>query len=636
MKKKISEETWVIILLVFAGIYLFTLSLLSEGLYGDTDSITHYNLARYAFKYTSNFVDHWGKPLFTTLAAPFAQFGLQGVIFFNILCALVTAWMIYKIARKLNYRFALVAIPFSLFAPIFMINLFTSLTEILFALVLVAAIYFFLKERNILSGIIISFIPYARTEGIMYLFIFMVAFIIARKYRVIPFLFTGFIFYSIAGYFHYKTFFWFFTAMPYGEKGSLLYGSGKFWFYLERFPNLMGYPLLILSLIGLAYLVKTLFTDKNQYYSVEWITKYLLIICSFFAFVLIHSFLWWQGMMGVLASHRFMACIMPLGGLMAVIGLNALLSFQSHRIWIKKIIILLIVGLVIWMPFYYFKIPSILTKQTLVMKSTADALLKIGYKDKLLMYFDPKLAFFLGEDPSNHSIFSYPLPENKQPEQVLADGSLLVWDTHFAEVYKKLSLEDMLKNPFFKLIDGFAPDKDFKFSNGQNYMSFIFLKLTQKNNNKWITLDFYNFESDSANKTKILTDSLSFSGKKSTKLKPGFTYSVSIGVKLASISNTRKVILRGRVKVNSSSDDAPDKTILVLSVHNADGTITRYLSKHGSYYKPEPGNWYEMSIVTPLQTDIPIGGFVKLYVWYQGEKEIYLDDLCLEYIPVDE
>jgi len=169
MIRKIKENTWSFIILAISFLYLFTISLISEGLYGDTDSIAHYQIARYAFKYPSLLVSHWGKPLFTDLSAPFAQFGLQGSIFFNIVCGLLSAWLIYRIAKEFRYKYALLAIPFSLFAPVYMVDLFTSLTEVLFSLVLVAGIYFFLRQKNILSAVIISFIPYARTEGMMFL-----------------------------------------------------------------------------------------------------------------------------------------------------------------------------------------------------------------------------------------------------------------------------------------------------------------------------------------------------------------------------------------------------------------------------------------------------------------------------------
>jgi hypothetical protein len=285
MSNKLKEQTWAIIILLFSFIYLFLLSYFSKGLYGDSDSIAHYHLARFAFKYPYHFIHHWGKPLYTTLCAPFAQFGFQGAMTFNILCGLLTAWFVYRITTELKFRNALMVIPFSLLAPVYMVTMMTGLTEILFGLVLVAGIYFFIKEKSILSAVIISFIPYARTEGLMFLFIFFLAFIVKRKFKAIPFLLTGFVIYSIAGYSYYEDIFWFFTKMPYGEEGSKLYGSGSFFYYLGKFDITMGWPLLVLAILGLFSFVLQLFRDDKPSFSYSWITKYYLLTGSFFAFL---------------------------------------------------------------------------------------------------------------------------------------------------------------------------------------------------------------------------------------------------------------------------------------------------------------------------------------------------------------
>jgi hypothetical protein len=634
--KEIREDTWALILLVLCFIYLFTISLISKGLYGDTDSIAHYHIARYAFKYPILFVDQWGKPLFTTLSAPFAQFGLQGSILFNILCGLLSAWLIYRIARELNYRYALAAIPFSLFAPTYMINLFTSLTEILFGLVLVAGIYFFLKQKSILSAIIISFIPYARAEGMMFPVMFLLAFILVRKYRAIPFLFTGFILFSFAGYFHYKDPLWFFTAMPYTVKGSDIYGSGSFWFYFDRFYKLMGLPLTVLAGIGLIHLVTRLFKDNKPSLSTRWVTQYYLVIGSFFAFILAQSFLWWQGMFGVLASNRFIACILPLGGFLAVAGFSLIFGPFVKRLWLKRILMVIVIGLVIYVPFTLHEIPKRLSEGNQVMKESADALRKLGYKDRRLIYFDPKLAFYLHEDPFDYSKTYYRLSDSHQPELKMADSAFLVWDTHFGGWERGVSLEDMLNNKHFKLIDGFVPDKEFKFFTGQNYMSMIFQKVPAKiSQNEWIIVDSLDFETaDTEEKMNRLADSVAYSGKKSNRIDPAWMYSFAMSKKIDEISVSKKVILRARVKVYNPRGTDPNQILLVLSVHRASGEMYRYINMTGSYFKPNPREWFEMLLVTPLQTDFPEDGVLKVYVWYTGDKKIFADDLILEYLPV--
>ena len=68
------------IVLLLTTIVVIVGQWLSTGVTGETDSITHYQIARYAFKYPEYFLNHWGKPLFTILASPLAQFGYLGAV----------------------------------------------------------------------------------------------------------------------------------------------------------------------------------------------------------------------------------------------------------------------------------------------------------------------------------------------------------------------------------------------------------------------------------------------------------------------------------------------------------------------------------------------------------------------------
>lgn len=71
-----------------------------------------------------------------------------------------------------------------------------------------------------------------------------------------------------------------------------------------------------------------------------------------------------------------------------------------------------------------------------------------------------------------------------------------------------------------------------------------------------------------------------------------------------------------------------------MEVNPVSGEMYRYVSIGGSYFKPKPAKWFEMSLVTPLQTDFPVNGSLKLYAWYTGKNKIFVDDLILEYIPI--
>ena len=146
---------------------------------------------------------------------------------------------------------------------------------------------------------------------------------------------------------------------------------------------------------------------------------------------------------------------------------------------------------VIYAPYHSYEIPARINGAQLVMKETARALKKYGYQNKEILFIDPKLAFFLGDDPYDKSTLHFRLPSTLDPAFGLPDSSYFIWDSHFAELEKNISLFQMLENPHYKAIDGFYPDKDYRSSTGMNYMSILFRKLPEKNQVKLDVLTAY-------------------------------------------------------------------------------------------------------------------------------------------------
>ena len=96
--------------------------------------------------YPEFFLDPWAKPLFTILMAPIAQLGMMGVRVFNIVLGLTTAFFTYLTARKLGYKFPLLAIFLLVFAPLYAVLMISGMTEILFSFVLILGIYLFFSS----------------------------------------------------------------------------------------------------------------------------------------------------------------------------------------------------------------------------------------------------------------------------------------------------------------------------------------------------------------------------------------------------------------------------------------------------------------------------------------------------------
>ncbi len=76
-----------------------------DGTGDDGDSLTHFLIAKNASTHTELFFDHWGKPVYTFLAFPFAHFGFKGIQCFNLLNLVFSQSLLYLIAKNLRFKF---------------------------------------------------------------------------------------------------------------------------------------------------------------------------------------------------------------------------------------------------------------------------------------------------------------------------------------------------------------------------------------------------------------------------------------------------------------------------------------------------------------------------------------------------
>jgi hypothetical protein len=610
---------------------------LSTGVDGETDSITHYQIARYAFKYPALFLDHWGKPLFTILAAPLAQFGYNGAIVFNLICGLLSAWFAYLIAQKLNNRHAWVTIVFTIFTPVYLFIMYTSLTEILFSLALIASIYLFADKRFIWSAVVISFIPFVRTEGMMYILLFIPALLWMKQYKSLPFLATGFILFSFAGWPVYHDLFWFFTKMPYNQSGSQLYGSGAFWYYFGQLDFVINYPLLILAITGIIFILKNSITGIRNLHDIKYVTLYFLLIPAFFGFVLAQSFLWWKGMMGVLASTRFMACILPISAIFAVTGFEWIMEKARPFRLIYSILFVFILSIVVYKPFTYGKLPMKTGINFAVMEQLTTWLKTSPYAGRKAVYSDSMYPFYMGIDPADQQkcfkIYNF---ENIDPSTNMKPGELLIWDAQFSGFEGHLPFDSVMKNNNLRLLNIFTPVEAFTIIGGQKYKLAVFMKAPHDTTQvKYKQFYFNDYESQlPANQEKQITTAFKFSGERSVQLSPDYIYSPSVEGKLKSLPGVSNISLKASVHILNPSTTENGNILLVISIDDPDHKVYKYNVSKDSETRHKPGEWFEMTLSEVISHDIPADGNYKVYVWYTGKDKIYADDLKLEYLPV--
>lgn len=458
-KKYIRNESLALgaLLLGFLAFFVWVLAR-SEGFIGDADSLTHYKFSRYAWLYPEFLLHHWGKPVFTLLSSPFAQFGHEGVGVFNLLAGLGSVWFAWLSARRLGYDQALLLPFFILFTPIYTLLVISGQVEVLFGLFIIATAYLCLARKYIAAAILISFSPLVRTEGIIIIPIIGLFLLINRQYKSIPWLLTGFLVYSVIGYFHFGDFFWLITQLPY-TGGSDVYGTGDLGYFFRLAPRIFGPVMLVLMTLGMLFMTWDAIKKKDQ----RSLNGLLVVFLPFFMYFLAHVVMWYTGIGRSLGLHRYMVSIVPLGGILALrayMGINAYLrSLESGRALSIVFTVFLLVA-VIYLPFRRYQIPQQLSGMNKVMKEASDFMLEEGLNQNKVYYYDPAFFYFLDLNPYDSLQSQTFVYRASEPHYRINEGEVVIWDGHFSPLLF-LRLDDLFESPYFETIAVFEPDRPF-------------------------------------------------------------------------------------------------------------------------------------------------------------------------------
>lgn len=407
------------------------------------DSITHFLFAKYAPHHPALYFDHWAKPVFVLLASPFAQFGFVGMKIFNAIVSLLTIYFTYKIAEQLKLRNAIFVCAILIFTPLYFALIFSGLTEPLFALFLAIGIFLLIKEKYLAACILISFLPFVRSEGLILIGVFAIYLLGKKKWKEIPFLAIGHIVYSIAGFFVYHDFLWVFRKIPYARLDSV-YGHGNLSHFARQLYYLFGLPIYILFSIGLIGIIWHNIKRKSN------LQEQVLFFFGFLSFFIAHTLFWYYGIFGSMGLTRVFIAIIPIMGIIALIGYN----FLSEEIFGKmKIPSLLIKGFfllyVIIFPFtpnpaaLNFEKDLQLTSDQHGVVEVTNFIVKNELKDHRTIFAHPYFAITLNIDPFDDT---RKMEWNKSVFSGLKKGDLLIWDNYFALLEMKIKKEDLDAN----------------------------------------------------------------------------------------------------------------------------------------------------------------------------------------------
>lgn len=428
------------LLISFVILYLF------NGTGGEADSINHYLFAKHAPHHPRLYLNHWGKPLFTLLASPFAQFGFNGVKTFNIIMSLIASLYVYKIAKYLNLKNIWLAPIMAFVMPLSFKITFSGLTEPMFAALLSISIFLFIQKKYIFTAILVSFLPFVRSEGLLILGVFGLFFAIKKQYWSIAFLSIGHLLYSVSGFFHYNDLFWVFNKIPYANLGSP-YGSGSLFHFADKLTYILGIPLLILFYLGVLQFI-ILATKKQWQANLNaW-----LVFSLFVVFFIAHSLFWYLEIFNSMGLKRVFGAVIPLLAIFCLFGFNLIekIKFKKLRRSFKILVVLLIIG------FPFTSNPAAVEWEELNLSNAEINAIKVAdyihskkLENNIIIYAAPYLGEALDIDPFSEKYSNIMSPASIQN---IGKGELIVWDNWHSVVDYGVTLDQLSQ---FKLIKSF-------------------------------------------------------------------------------------------------------------------------------------------------------------------------------------
>lgn len=422
---------------------MLIIALATDAIFDTGDGITHYEIARWSWKHPELLLHHWGKPFFTLLSSPFAQFGYKGILVFNVTCHVLAAWVTWRVADRMKLPFAFLAGPLLIFAPLAWGVAQSGLTEPLFALSVISGVYFITGGRYLTAALLISLLPFARTEGFFLAPLFGLFFLLRREYLAMCLLATGTVVYSLLGaLFVHHDILWIAHGNPY--VGEAAYGSGSLFHFVANSEFILGWALTVLVALGLLTPVfRQRFTPQHS------LVEITLVFGGFVLFYALHSVFWWKGWFGSYGLLRVMVCVMPFAVIIALRGLQFATRFYENNKIAVSATVLAATGMTIFNTTNQYGMMLRPDDKQKTMAGVAD-LIRTEKPGAPKYYFGhPLVRFLLEKDPYDETqcadLWSLSVPP-------LVPGGVVVWDSHFGPVQYRITEEHLLGNPALREI----------------------------------------------------------------------------------------------------------------------------------------------------------------------------------------
>lgn len=442
------------IVLAFCVVWLVYFMLKNEIPTDPGDGIMHFFIAQGSWYQPELFLHHWGKPFFILVSSPFAQFGFNGMVVFNILIFSCTVLLGFRILSKLG-----VSVWLQLLFPLILLvahdtteTLLGGLTEPLFNFAVMLSLWLLLEKKWMWFAILVSFMPFMRSEGQLPIVLGIMLLLFNRSYKTIPFIFTGFILYSIIGLIVYGDFWWYFTKSAY-SMGNSMYGQGTWDHYLLSYKNYLGNPGLYILLLGIPSMVVLFVKRRWKDFQFNWAFYSYGI---FLGIVVLHSYFWATGQNGSAGLTRIATQGVPV---VILLNLYYISRFKLSNHLISSIIFVVFGGimtLTLLQTKIYPKKADPLEHQLI---AAADFLKKQHLSNEKVYYHYPLFSFSYGENPfqPDRKLIHYSFADfDESMRNVLKPGDFIVRDSHFGPMEANAQLKDIKRHPELVIVAEFV------------------------------------------------------------------------------------------------------------------------------------------------------------------------------------
>lgn len=382
----------------------------------------------------------WARPLFTVFYAVPALGGYALAKLFTVLIAALVAWQSFKLAQQLALEHAPLVIPLLYLQPSFFVLCADTMTEPLFALVLVAALRLRYAKKTIASSVLVSFSVLARPEGLFICALWAMFALkdwwtnrkteqgIARTLLAIALLATGVIVWWLAALIITRDpLFIVHNWPPSWPTTGTIYGHGKWWNYFARFAEIVP-PLLIPAfVIGMRALA------SRTAAGIE-------LIVIFVAFFVIHTILRMFGLMGSAGYPRYFVAISPVLALITLCGWNQIalrMSRLTRSITMAAIIVLSAI-----ICFCYFDGAEWIRDTKAVNEMARLSSARGLDQSNRFVWSQAYAAIRFDTDPWKNITFTPDHERNIELLRASQQGTLVLWESRYGPIWHHVNPED--------------------------------------------------------------------------------------------------------------------------------------------------------------------------------------------------